>query len=148
MGGRAERAEAEGNVEAGFAHAAIALVEVAGQSDARGLGAVGSSDVSRFRFTRIHGELRPWIGIRRPCRAVMSEIGTECLAMRQEKIGRAAVVVAGIAHDFRDGTVRVIVVARKPGIAGQVRRDVPLLVVALRVVIGAVQPGRVRVAGG
>ena len=40
--------------------------------------------------------------------------------MSQEKICGAAIIVAGITHDFRDWTVSVIEITGKTGIAGQV----------------------------
>ena len=38
--------------------------------------------------------------------------------MSQEKVCGAAIIVAGITHDFRDWAVSVIEITGEPGIAG------------------------------
>ena len=63
--------------------------------------------------------------------------------MSQEKVYGAAIVVAGITHDFRNWTFSVIEITGEAGIAGQVWSLIPLFIIAQRISIGLFEPWKI-----
>src|ERR1700719_3859483 len=66
--------------------------------------------------------------------------------MSQEKVCGAAIIVAGITHDFRNWPVSVIEIAGKPGIPCQVGLFIPLLIMTQRKSVGLFKPGKIRLS--
>ena len=61
--------------------------------------------------------------------------------MQQKIIRDAAIVVARVAHYFRDWARAAIEIAREAGVSGEMRRLRPLLVIAYGVCVGVGKPG-------
>ena len=153
---RAVRAEAKRNVVAGFAHGAVAFVEIGAESDffgglavgvfSRGLRDFGRSIVAGV--TDAHGILSAE-GLRLSFAGIFShQVMVVEFGVPQEKRGYIAIVSGFIFHAFRGRTIAAVEVSRQAGRAGEMRFLRPHVVVCHRKGVGFGEPILVLVAGG
>src|SRR5579883_2514267 len=141
----AEGAVAEGGIEAGFTHGAVAFVEVAAEPV--------SADVG-MRADDGDGEIATGLGQLGAglCVGIVGasdeEVGVG-FGMREQPVDNVGIVGAVVGH-LLYGAVAEVVVAREAGVSGLVEGSHPEGVVARGVFIGAMQPllGLALVSGG
>src|SRR6266853_1834654 len=148
MGFSAEGSKPKRHVETRLAHASVTLIEISSQGHPIRRGAVGLPRASRFRIADKDRKARAGGSGGGAFIRIADQIGLVRAALNQEKVSYAAVIVARIAHDFRDRAISTIEITREACVARQMWLPIPLLVVADGKWIGLFKPRKILFSRG